>query len=36
VTIALGSMELQYSRAFSNYRKADVSSRISIPKRENR
>ena len=32
VTIALGSMELQYKRAFSNYRKADVSSRISIPK----
>ena len=32
VTIALGSIELQYKRAFSNYRKADVSSRISVPK----
>jgi hypothetical protein len=36
LTLALGSMELQYTRAFSNYRKADVSSRISIPKKENR
>ena len=32
VTIALGSMELQYKRAFSNYRRADVSSKITIPK----
>ena len=32
VTIALGSIELQYKRAFSNYRKADVSTRVSIPK----
>ena len=32
VTIALGSMELQYTRAFSKYRKADVSSRVSVPK----
>ena len=32
VTIALGSMEVQYRRAFSNYRKADVSSKISVPK----
>jgi hypothetical protein len=32
VTIALGSLEMQYQRAFSNYRKADVSSKVSIPK----
>jgi hypothetical protein len=32
VTLAMGPMELQYKRAFSNYRKADVSSRITIPK----
>ena len=32
VTIALGSMELQYKRAFSNYRKADVSSKVRVPK----
>ena len=32
VTIALGSLEMQYKRAFSNYRKADVSSKVSIPK----
>ena len=32
VTLALGSMEMQYTRAFSKYRKADVSSRITIPK----
>lgn len=32
VTVALGSMELQYKREFSNYRKADVSSKIRIPK----
>jgi hypothetical protein len=32
VTIALGSMELQYKREFSKYRKADVSSRVSVPK----
>jgi len=36
LTLALGSMELQYKRAFSNYRKADVSSRVSIPKKEDR
>ena len=36
LTLALGSMELQYTRAVSYYRKADVSSRISIPKREDR
>jgi hypothetical protein len=34
VTLALGSMELQYTREFSNYRKADVSSKITIPKRQ--
>ena len=32
VTFALGSMELQYRREFSNYRKADVSSKIRVPK----
>ena len=32
LTIALGSMELTYHRQFSNYRKADVSSKITIPK----
>jgi hypothetical protein len=32
VTIALWSMELQYKRAFSNYRKADVSSKVRVPK----
>lgn len=32
VTIALGSMDFQYRREFSNYRKADVSSKIRVPK----
>lgn len=32
VTLALGSMELQYKREFSKYRKAEVSSRVSVPK----
>ena len=32
ITIALGSMELQYHREFSNYRKADVTSKIRVPK----
>ena len=32
VTIALGSIELQYKRAFSNYRKADVTSKVRVPK----
>jgi hypothetical protein len=36
VTLALGPMELQYRRVFSNYRKADVASKITIPKREAR
>ena len=36
VTIALGSMELQYTRGFSNYRKADVASRVTVPKKEAR
>ena len=31
-TVALGSMELQYRREFSNFRKADVTSTIKIPK----
>ena len=33
VTIALGSVEVQYKRGFSKYRKADVSSKVSVPKR---
>ena len=32
VTLALGSMELQYKREFSRYRKADVSTKVSVPK----
>ena len=32
LTLALGSMELQYKREFSRYRKADVSSKVSVPK----
>jgi hypothetical protein len=32
LTFALGSMELQYHREFSNYRKADVTSKIRVPK----
>jgi hypothetical protein len=36
VTLALGPMELQYKRAFSNYRKADVATKITVPKREAR
>ena len=32
VTIALGSMELQYKREFSKYRKADVSSKVKVPR----
>jgi hypothetical protein len=32
VTLALGSMEVQYKREFSNYRKADVTSRVRVPK----
>jgi hypothetical protein len=32
VTLALGPMEMEYRREFANYRKADVSSKITIPK----
>jgi hypothetical protein len=32
VTLALGSMELQYTREFSKYRKADVASKVTVPK----
>jgi hypothetical protein len=32
LTFALGSMEFQYRRDFSNYRKADVTSKIRVPK----
>ena len=32
VTLALGPMEVQYKREFVNYRKADVSSKITVPK----
>ena len=30
--IALGPMELSYQREFANYRKADVSSKVTVPK----
>jgi hypothetical protein len=32
LTVALGSMEMQYRREFSNYRKADVTSKVKVPK----
>jgi hypothetical protein len=32
VSIALGPLELTYKREFSKYRKADVSSKITVPK----
>jgi hypothetical protein len=32
VSLALGPMEFSYKRDFSNYRKADVSSKITVPK----
>jgi hypothetical protein len=32
LTFALGSMELQYRRQFDNYRKADVTSKVRVPK----
>ena len=32
LTFALGSMELRYHREFSNYRKADVTTKVRIPK----
>jgi hypothetical protein len=32
VSLALGPMELAYKREFTNYRKADVSSKIRVPK----
>jgi len=32
VSIALGPMELSYRREFTNYRKADVSSKVTVPK----
>jgi hypothetical protein len=35
-TLANGSYEASYRRDFSRYRKADVSSRVSIPKQESR
>ena len=31
-TMALGSVEISYHREFTNYRKADVTSKIRIPK----
>jgi hypothetical protein len=36
ISLALGPMEFQYKREFSNYRKADVSSKITVPKRVQR
>jgi hypothetical protein len=32
VSLALGPMEFSYKREFANYRKADVSSKIKVPK----
>ena len=32
VSIALGPMELSYKREFANYRKAEVSSKVTVPK----
>jgi hypothetical protein len=32
VSIALGPMELSYKREFANYRKADVSTKVTVPK----
>jgi hypothetical protein len=32
VSLALGPMEFSYTREFSKYRKADVSSKITVPK----
>ena len=32
LTFALGSMEFQYRRQFDNYRKADVTSKVRVPK----
>jgi hypothetical protein len=32
ISLALGPMEFQYKREFSKYRKADVSSKITVPK----
>jgi hypothetical protein len=32
LTAAVGSLELQYHRDFSNYRKADVTSKVKVPK----
>ncbi len=32
LTAAIGSLEFQYGREFSNYRKADVTSKIRVPK----
>jgi hypothetical protein len=34
ITLAAGSFELAYRREFSKYRKADVTTRITVPKRE--
>jgi hypothetical protein len=36
LTLALGPMEGTYKREFSNYRKADVSSKVTVPKRVER
>jgi hypothetical protein len=33
VSLALGPMELAYRREFSNYRRADVSSKVTVPKK---
>jgi hypothetical protein len=33
VTLALGPMEITYKREFSNYRRADVTSKVTVPKK---
>jgi hypothetical protein len=33
VTLALGPMEVTYKREFSNYRRADVTSKVTVPKK---
>jgi len=36
VTFALGPVEVSYRRDFSNYRRADVTSKVTVPKKDGR
>jgi hypothetical protein len=36
ITMAFGSVEGAYRREFSNYRRADVTSKVTVPKKDNR